>query len=145
MITQINIDSQNAFYINSLFKMFTKIYSLELLFNHVMVIRKIDIVNVYLVKGNFATGKHYHINRKRQLATRKINFLKFLTYKMQHATREIISLTLQVIKSSLQLAKSNLQLVILLSALNINLLLVITLLITLQLVKMKLQIFSLFS
>ena len=118
--------------------MFTKIYSLELLFNHVMVIRKIDIVNVYLVKGNFATGKHYHINRKRQLATRKINFLKFLTYKMQHATREIISLTLQVIKSSLQL-------VILLSALNINLLLVITLLITLQLVKMKLQIFSLFS
>ena len=142
MITQINIDSQNAFYIISLFKMFTKIYSLELLFNHVMVIRKIDIVNVYLVKGNFATGKHYHINRKRQLATRKINFL---TYKMQHATREIISLTLQVIKSSLKLAKSNLQLVILISALNINLLLVITLLITLQLVKMKLQIFSLFS
>ena len=62
MITQIVIESQNAFYINSLFKKFTKSYSLELLFNHVMVTRKIDIVNIYLVKGNFATGKHYHIN-----------------------------------------------------------------------------------
>ena len=57
-----------------------------------MVIRKIGIVNVQLVKGNFATHKNYHVKlstRKNQLATRKIKFLNF-----------------QLIKHNLQLIKS---------------------------------------
>ena len=62
-------------------------------FNHVMVIRKIAIVNVQLVKSNFATHKHYHL----KLSTRKFIILNF------------------------QLIKSNLQLVILFPVRKINL------------------------
>ena len=49
------IDSQNAFYQNTLFTQFTKVYTLEIWLNHVMVIRKIDIANVQLVKGSIFT------------------------------------------------------------------------------------------
>ena len=102
-----------------------KIYSLEIWFNHVMVIRKISIINVQLVKDNFATRKRYHLKistrnffhiklstRKKQLATRKIVFSKFSTHKTQLVTCKIISLNLQLVKSTSQLAKSNLQHVI---------------------------------
>ena len=77
-----------------------------------MVIRKIDIVHVQLVKGNFATRNHYILNfqlvyyhlklstREKQLATLKIVFLKFSTHKAQLATRKIISLNLQLVKSN---------------------------------------------
>ena len=40
-----------------------------------MVIRLIGILNNQIVKGNFATRKHYHLKlpkRKNQVATRKI-------------------------------------------------------------------------
>ena len=56
-----------------------------------MVIPKIGILNFKLVKGNFATRKHYHLKLstcKKQLATRKISFLNF-----------------QLIKHNLQLVK----------------------------------------
>ena len=38
-----------------------------------MAIRKICIVNVQLVKGNFAASKHYHL----KLSTRKFIILNF--------------------------------------------------------------------
>ena len=49
-----------------------------------IIIRKIDILNIQLVKVNFATGEHYHLKlstRKKQVATRKIKFLKFQLMK----------------------------------------------------------------
>ena len=71
-----------------------------------MVIRKIGIVNVQLVKGNFATRKHYHL----KLSTCK--FINFHLIKTQLATRKIISLNLQLVKRNSQLAKRNLQLIL---------------------------------
>ena len=38
-----------------------KIYSFEIWFKHVMVIRKTGILNGQLAKGNFAIRKHYHL------------------------------------------------------------------------------------
>ena len=64
-----------------------------------MVTRKTGIVNVQLVKGNFATRKHYHLKLstyKKHMATREIEFLNF-------ATHQLISLNLQFMKSNLQL------------------------------------------
>ena len=49
-----------------------------------MIIRKIGILNVQLVKGNFATHKHYHLKlstRKKQLTAGKIEFLIFQLVK----------------------------------------------------------------
>ena len=71
-------------FIKIAFSQFTKIYSLEIGFNHVIVIRKIDIVNVHLVKGNFPSRKHYH--------------LKF-------SVRKFIILNFQLVKSNWQLLK----------------------------------------
>ena len=68
------IESQTGFYQISFFTQFTKIYSFEICFIRVMVFRKIGIVNVQLVKDNFATRKHYHpklLTSKKQLAIRK--------------------------------------------------------------------------
>ena len=56
-----------------------------------MVIRKVGIVNVELIKGNFATSKHYH--------------LKLSTHKKQLATRKIKILNSQLIKQNLQIVK----------------------------------------
>ena len=132
------VESQNAFYWNSLFTQFTKICFLEIWFNHVMVISKFDIVNIQLVKGNFATCKHYHLKfstRKFivlnfQLVKRNWQLFKyffffwFSAHKVQLATFKIISLNLQLLKSNSQLAKSNLQHVILFPTRKINLQLV---------------------
>ena len=62
--------------LNSLFLQFTKIYSLEIWFNHVMVIRKIGI-NVQLVKDNLATRKYYHL----KLSTCKFMIINFQLVK----------------------------------------------------------------
>ena len=113
------IESQNTFYSNSLFTEFTKIYSLEFWFKHMMVIRKIDILIVQLVKGNFAARKYYHL----RLSTRKFIILNFQlgksnwklvrknfkpsTHKTQFPTRKIIFLNLQFVRSNSQLAKRN--------------------------------------
>ena len=86
-----------------------KIYSLEIRFNHVIVIYKIDIVNAQLVKGNFAPRKHYHLKlstREKQLTTLKIVFFKFSTHKVQIEARKVICLNLQIEKSNSQLTKA---------------------------------------
>ena len=49
-----------------------------------MAIRKICIVNVQVVKGNFAASKHYHLKlstRKKQLEAHKKNCLNFQLIK----------------------------------------------------------------
>ena len=73
-----------------------------------MVIRKIGIVNVQLVKGNFATRKQYHLKlstRRKQLATRKLKLLKFSIHKTQLATRKIISLNLQFLRKATRISQ----------------------------------------
>ena len=52
---------------------FTKIYSLKIWFKHLMVIRKIGIVNFHLVKGNFPIRKRYHF----KLSTSQFVILNF--------------------------------------------------------------------
>ena len=94
-----------------------------------MVIRKIGIVNVKLVKGNFATRKHYHLKlstRKKQLATRKIKFLNFqlIKHNLQLINLQFVKSNSQLVKSNSQLTKSNSQLVILFPTCKINLQLV---------------------
>ena len=74
-----------------------------------MIIRKIDIVNVQLVKGNFATRKHNHI----KLSTCKYYHLTLSTPRKKFATHNFIfnsqnkfttrKTTLQLLKSTLQL------------------------------------------
>ena len=92
---------------------FTKIYSFEICFNRVMVIRKIGIVNVQLVKDNFATRKHYHLKlstRKKQLAIRTKKIIIFSTHKTQPAARTFISNSkhrFATCKITLQLVKRN--------------------------------------
>ena len=49
-----------------------------------MVIRKIGILNVQLVKGSFATGKHDYL----KLSTRKFIIFKLLSSKKQLTNRE---------------------------------------------------------
>ena len=61
----------------SLFSQFTKIYSLEILFKHMMIIRKIGIVNVQLEKDNFANRKYYYL----KLSTCKLLILNFQLVK----------------------------------------------------------------
>ena len=61
----------------SLFSHFTKIYSLEILFKHVMIIRKIGIVNVQLEKDNIANRKYYYL----KLSTCKLLILNFQLVK----------------------------------------------------------------
>ena len=68
------IESQNPFYWSSLFTQFTKIYSLEIWLDHVMVFRKIGTVNVQLVQDNFATWKYYDL---------KLSARKFITLNFQ--------------------------------------------------------------
>ena len=49
-----------------------------------MISRKIGILNIQLVKGNFATRKHYHLKlstRKKQLTAGKMTFLIFQLVK----------------------------------------------------------------
>ena len=76
-----------------------------------MVFRKIGIVNVQLVKDNFATRKHYHLKlstSKKQLANRKRFILS--THKTQPATHTFISNSkhrFETCKITLQLVKRN--------------------------------------
>ena len=82
--------------------------SLKFDLKHVMVIRKIGIVNVQLVKGNFATRKQYHLKlstRRKQLAPRKLKLLKFSIHKTQLATRKIISLNLQFLRKATRISQ----------------------------------------
>ena len=53
-----------------------------------MVIRKTGIINVQLVKGIFATRKHYHL----KLSTPKFINLSFQLCKKQLATRNFFFL-----------------------------------------------------
>ena len=62
---------------NSLFTQLTKIYCLEILQEHVIVIRQICILNVQHVKDNFETRKHYNL----KLSTRKLIILNFQLLK----------------------------------------------------------------
>ena len=66
-----------------------------------MAIRKIGNINVQLVKGNFATRKHYHL----KISTSNFFHLKLITRKKQLATRKINFLNFQLIKHNLQLVK----------------------------------------
>ena len=51
-----------------------------------MVIRKISIVNIQSVKGNFSTRKHFHV----KLSTRKFMILIFQLVKSNWLTRKNI-------------------------------------------------------
>ena len=51
-----------------------------------MVIRKISIVNIQPVKGNFSTRKHFHV----KLSTRKFMILIFQLVKSNWLTRKNI-------------------------------------------------------
>ena len=65
-----------------------------------MAIRKICIVNVQLVKGNFAASKHYHL----KLSTRKFIILNFELVKSSFQARKTNCLNFQLIKQDSQLA-----------------------------------------
>ena len=66
-----------------------------------MVIRKIGILNVQLVKDNFATRKHYHLT----ISTRKFIILNFQLVKSNWQTRKKNFLNFQLVKHNLQLVK----------------------------------------
>ena len=73
-------------FIKIAFSQFPKIYTFEIWLNHVMVIRKISIVNIQPVKGNFSTRKHFHV----KLSTRKFMILIFQLVKSNWLTRKNI-------------------------------------------------------
>ena len=66
-----------------------------------MVIRKIGILNVQIVKPNFATRKHHHP----ELSTRKFIIFNFQLLK-SNWQRKVKLLKFQLINHNLQLVKS---------------------------------------
>ena len=65
-----------------LFTQFKKIYSFEIGFKHGMVICKIGILNVQLVKGNFAIRKHYDFSIINFLLVETFNLLNIASFRL---------------------------------------------------------------